>query len=145
QPGNFVSSGLFVGSGVPAILQFGPGLDITMPGGTAVTPVGAGNDILVGGRGNDTLVGHDGADHFVFDAQPGIENVDLIAASPGASTGFVSGLDRLDFDADIFTALGAPGAFSGDDARFLAGAGEISARDGDDRLVYDTSTGQFFY
>src|SRR5690606_32275953 len=26
QPGNFVSSGLFVGSGVPAILQFGPGL-----------------------------------------------------------------------------------------------------------------------
>jgi serralysin len=68
---------------------------------------GQGNDALYGGAGNDelhgllqgdTLTGGDGADVFVFETTLGAGNVDVI-------TDFVSGVDLLYLDKDIFTAF----------------------------------------
>jgi Ca2+-binding RTX toxin-like protein len=97
-----------------------------------------GNDTLSGMGGNDSLVGGAGQDTFVFAAAPGAGNVDTVAD-------FVSATDKLTFDASAFTAISAAGNFAAGDARFAAGAGFTSGRDGDDRIVYDTSTGSVYY
>jgi hypothetical protein len=49
------------------------------------------------------------------------------------------------FDSSAFTALGGPGHFATGDARFFAGAGASAGHDADDRIVYNTSTGQLYY
>jgi len=97
-----------------------------------------GNDSIRGGAGNDTLIGGTGADAFVFDQPAGIANADRI-------TDFASGTDRLQFDNAAMAALGADGNFAAGDARFFAAAGAGAGHDADDRLVYNTSTGQLFY
>jgi Ca2+-binding RTX toxin-like protein len=84
------------------------------------------------------LTGADGADNFIFDQTPGTANADRI-------TDFASGADKLHLDAGVMTALGASGNFAAGDARFFAGAGATSGHDADDRVVYNTSTGQLFY
>jgi Ca2+-binding RTX toxin-like protein len=43
------------------------------------------------------------------------------------------------------TALGTSGRFAAGDARFFAAAGASSGHDADDRIVYNTTTGQLFY
>jgi Ca2+-binding RTX toxin-like protein len=43
------------------------------------------------------------------------------------------------------TALGATGQFAAGDARFFAAAGATAGHDADDRVVYNTSTGDLFY
>jgi Ca2+-binding RTX toxin-like protein len=93
---------------------------------------GAGNDRLAGGLGRDMLVGGRGEDVFVFDTRPGPGNVDRV----------------LDFKVADDTILMENAVFRGLTAGPLkAGAFWIGARahDGDDRLVYDMSTGQLFY
>jgi Ca2+-binding RTX toxin-like protein len=97
-----------------------------------------GNDTLSGLGGNDTLVGELGQDTFVFASAPGSANVDLIAD-------FASASDQLSFDNAFFGGLGAAGNFASGDARFNSGAGFTSGRDPDDRLVYNTTSGQLFY
>jgi len=97
-----------------------------------------GNDSIKGGAGNDTLIGGAGADFFVFDQPAGAANADRI-------TDFASGADRLQFDNAAMAALGADGNFAAGDARFFAAAGAAGGHDADDRLVYNTSTGQLFY
>jgi Ca2+-binding RTX toxin-like protein len=101
---------------------------------------GGGNDTLDGRGGNDTLTGGLGADTFAFSTAPGTGtgNVDGV-------TDFVSGTDKLSFDNNVFTALGASGNFTAGDARFAAGAGFTSGREAGDRLIYNTTTGQLFY
>jgi Ca2+-binding RTX toxin-like protein len=42
-------------------------------------------------------------------------------------------------------ALGATGNFAAGDVRFFAGAGAGGGHDADDRVVYNTSTGQLYY
>jgi serralysin len=90
-----------------------------------------GNDTLIGAAGNDTLVGGTGADSFVF-REWGAANADQV-------TDFVSGTDKIGLD---HTAFGLSGNFVAGDARFYAGA---AAHDADDRVIYDTSTGQLYY
>ena len=100
-----------------------------------------GNDTLDGGAGNDLLIGDQsglgfqGADTFVFSATPGAANADSVAD-------FVSGLDTIQLDATVMSALGASGRFASGDARFFAGA---SAHDADDRVIYNSGTGQLWY
>ena len=50
---------------------------------------GTGNDTLRGGQGRDTLSGGAGADHFVFTAQDGAPDRDIVAD-------FQTGVDRID-------------------------------------------------
>ena len=91
-----------------------------------------------GGLGNDTLVGADGVqDLFVF-RRMGSENADHIV-------GFDGTRDGLWFENRVFTAIGDGGLLGEDDERFFAGAGARSGREADDRLIYDTSSGNLFY
>src|SRR5205823_4789898 len=97
----------------------------------------AGNDTLDGGAGNDTLTGATGADSFVFHSF-GTPNADEIVD-------FVSGSDKMAFDHAAFDAIGSVGTFGASDGRFRSGAGLTSGQDGDDRLVYNISTGALYY
>jgi Ca2+-binding RTX toxin-like protein len=106
---------------------------------------GAGNDTLDGSSGNDTLHGGAGADslrggsesdQFVFAEAPTLANADVIRD-------FTTGVDKLVLDRSVFAALGAS-PFVGGDARFKSGAFS-SGQDGDDRIIYNTTTGQVFY
>ncbi len=92
---------------------------------------------LDGGLGNDTLVGADGVqDLFVF-RRMGSDNADRIVDFEAR--------DGLWFQQRFFTEIGDFGLFSEDDERFFAGAGARSGREADDRLIYDTSSGNLFY
>jgi Ca2+-binding RTX toxin-like protein len=116
---------------------------------------GAGDDVLDGGYGSDTLAGGLGvdwlsgngddlawdlpeADVFLFDVAPGSANADVIVQ-------FHSGVDRIRLDASVMPTLGASGGFSASDARFHAGAGANAGHDTDDRVVFDTSSGELWY
>ena len=93
-----------------------------------------GNDVLDGGAGDDTLTGGEGSDTFVFST--------ALTANLDSVRDFAVGVDKLRLDDDIFTAL-APGGLSAD--AFVSGSGLSSAQDGNDRIVYDTSTGNLYY
>ena len=98
-----------------------------------LTGNGEANRIL-GGGGNDTLTGGAGADTFWFYPPVTVENnVDTI-------TDFLSGTDKLEFSADSFSPLGAPGQIAAD--VFVLGT---SAQDANDRLIYDSGTGSLLY
>ena len=93
------------------------------------------NDTLIGLTGNDALTGGMGADRFVFNtALNATTNVDSI-------TDFSSGTDKILLDHLILTALttGTLAATS-----FVAEAGAV-AHDGNDYLLYNTSTGDLSY
>ncbi|HYD55997.1 MAG TPA: calcium-binding protein [Burkholderiales bacterium] len=96
-----------------------------------------GNDTLAGGAGNDTLAGGTGNDFFVF-AETGAANADAISD-------FASGADDIGLDNAVMAALGANGAFASGDDRFHAAAGAAGGADAEDRVVYNTSSGQLYY
>ena len=101
---------------------------------------GNGLSMLDGGAGDDTLLdgwvetGGAGADSFLFESLFG-----------GTITDFASGVDRIRLDGRAMTEVGASGTLAAGDARFYAAAGATGGHDADDRLVYDTSSGQLFF
>jgi len=100
---------------------------------------GFGSDTIDGGAGNDTLTGGGSEpDTFLFTAAPGAANADVVGS-------FASGSDSIRLDATVMPALGATGQFSAGDGRFWAAAGASSGHDADDRVVYNTSTGELWY
>jgi Ca2+-binding RTX toxin-like protein len=107
----------------------GAGGDDTLLGGT-------GNDSFDGGMGADSITGGSGSDEFLFRSpQSAVDRI----------TDFVSGSDTLAFDNNAFTEIGAFGEFAAGDDRFFAGAGATGGQDAEDRVVYDTSTGNLYY
>ncbi|MFM7785095.1 MAG: calcium-binding protein, partial [Gammaproteobacteria bacterium] len=122
------------------ILDGGSGND-TLEGGTGNDTLGGGGgaDVMAGGAGNDSLGGGSGADVFLFDtALDASGNVDGISD-------FLPGTDRIHLDNDVFTALSGGTPLALPAASFASGAGLSSARDADDRIIYNTSTGALFY
>jgi Ca2+-binding RTX toxin-like protein len=97
----------------------------------------SGNDWIEGGTGNDFISGGSGQDSIVF-REYGAANADAVES-------FASDWDAMRFDSSAFTALGGPGHFGAGDARFFAAAGATGGHDADDRLIYNTSTGQLYY
>ena len=95
-----------------------------------------GSDTLWGAAGVDTLWGGGGNDFFVF-REMGSANADRVSD-------FVSGQDKLQLDDAAFGAIGASGGFAAGDARFWASSSG-AAHDANDRVVYNTSTGQLYY
>lgn len=93
----------------------------------------AGDDILSGGGGADRLTGGAGADQFWFDAPLGSGNVDTI-------TDFQAGVDRICLDRSIFSGLAGDGMLAA--SAFTIGT---SAKDADDRIVYDVNSGNILY
>ena len=98
---------------------------------------GIGADTLEGGAGNDTLDGYiSGAgDTYVF-AHYGAAHWDFAD---------IQSNDIAVLDGAAFTAIGVSGAFATNDARFFSGAGANAGQDGDDRIIYDTDTGDLWY
>jgi Ca2+-binding RTX toxin-like protein len=96
----------------------------------------SGDDILEGGAGSDLLWGGAGEDTFIF-RETGAANADRI--------GDFSSADTIALDNAAMAALGADGDFSGTDGRFWAASGANSGHDANDRVVYNTSTGQLYY
>jgi Ca2+-binding RTX toxin-like protein len=95
---------------------------------------GAGNDLLRGGLGNDTLTGGAGQDVFFFDTVLSGTNIDRV-------TDFVVNTDKIQLEntgAGLFTLL-ATGALSADNFAYN------TAADGNDYLVFNTSTGALYY
>jgi Ca2+-binding RTX toxin-like protein len=107
-------------------------------GGNDTLSGGAGADRLDGGIGNDSLSGGTGGDSYAFTVAPGTANADTIAD-------FESGQDLIRLDAAVHATLGASGRFGAGDGRFYAGAGATSGHDADDRVIYNTTTGQLSY
>ena len=95
-----------------------------------------GNDWLHGAWGHDTLAGGAGADSFGLSQQA--EHSDVIED-------FAPGVDKIELNGFGFTAIGASGNFVAGDARFWSAAGAVSGHDADDRIIYNSSTGQLFY
>ena len=94
----------------------------------------AGSDQLQGMGGNDTLTGHAGNDKFLFNtALNAATNVDTI-------TDFTVVDDLVRLENAIFTQAGAVGALDAD--AFHIGA---AAADAQDRIVYNSATGDLFY
>jgi Ca2+-binding RTX toxin-like protein len=116
----------------------GEGGDDTLIGGAAADRLtgGAGDDRFYGRGGNDTLTGGPGHDTFVFDVAPGEGTADLVVSFDG---------DAIELDGAVFSEIGRTGAFSWEDARFHAAPGANSAHDADDRVIYNTTTGQLWY
>jgi Ca2+-binding RTX toxin-like protein len=104
-------------------------------GGQTLTGQG-GADTLWGGAGVDTLWGAGGNDAFVF-REMGSANADRVSD-------FASGADKLQLDDAAFTSIGAMGNFAAGDARFWASSSG-AAHDSNDRVLYNTSTGQLYY
>jgi Ca2+-binding RTX toxin-like protein len=96
---------------------------------------GAGNDWLEGDTRNDTLTGGAGIDSFVFDTAPSAANADHISD-------FVTATDRILLDDAAFAGIGGTGALGA--ARFRSG-NFTTGQDGDDRVIYNTSTGSLYY
>ena len=92
----------------------------------------AGFNTLDGRGGSDTLDGLGGADTFRFTTALGPANVDTVV-------GFLSNSDKLALDDAIFTAL-SPGTLP--DGAFVL---NNAAQDVNDRILYNTQTGQLYY
>jgi Ca2+-binding RTX toxin-like protein len=108
-------------------------MDLT---GSSIANTITGNDgtnVLDGKGGSDVLTGLGGADTFQFTTALGASNVDTIAD-------FVHGTDKIALDDAIFAAIGSPGALNAN--AFVTGT---AAGDADDRIIYNSTTGQLFY
>ncbi|NKN36663.1 protease [Agrobacterium sp. a22-2] len=104
--------------------------------GNDIMSGGNGNDQIFGGLGNDRLVGGAGADRFIFNtALNGSTNVDMIGD-------FNVATDTIALDNAIFTAIGAVGTLAA--AAFRKNATGL-AGDSNDRIIYETDTGDLFY
>jgi serralysin len=96
---------------------------------------GSGDDLLNGGRGSDLLTGGSGWDTFFFDTNLGPRNVDTI-------TDFNVERDNILLSQWVFTDIW-PGELQ--DEQFYAAAGATGGQDEDDRIIYDTTTGNLYY
>jgi Ca2+-binding RTX toxin-like protein len=111
--------------------------DTLVGGAGAQTLSGRGGfDVFEGRSGADTLWGGAGEDDFIF-RDMGSANADRISD-------FASGADDIMLDDAAFTAIGAVGDFAAGDARFKANSSG-TATDTNDRVVFNTSTGQLYY
>lgn len=99
-------------------------------------------DLLDGGAGDDTLSAEDFA---IFTGGTGVDTFLFDSTSGGGVTDFTSGSDRIRLDARSLAELGASGTLAAGDARFHAAAGATGGHDADDRLVYNTATGDLYY
>jgi Ca2+-binding RTX toxin-like protein len=92
----------------------------------------AGANRLDGGGGRDTLIGFGGNDVFAFTTALGSGNVDVLFD-------FASGIDTIALDDAVFAGLSQGSLASG---AFVAGS---AAQDADDRIIYNSATGQLFF
>ncbi len=105
---------------------------LTGLGGNDTLDGGRGRDTLAGGKDVDLLTGGDAEDAFVFAGAGTLSGVDTI-------TDFQVGFDEIWLSSAVFRKAGPLGALGVE--RFALG----SASEGDDRILYDATTGALFY
>ncbi|WP_162245024.1 calcium-binding protein [Rhizobium sp. Root1212] len=104
-------------------------------GGDDILKGDTGDDILFGGLGKDTLTGGANKDIFVFDTALGSSNVDHL-------TDFSVVDDTIHLENAVFTVLTVLGTLAG--SAFVKNT-TGKAVDGNDRVIYETDTGNLFY
>lgn len=112
------------------------GLNATGHSGANVITGNAGSNVLNGMLGNDTLTGGAGSDYFVFNTTLGSSNVDTI-------TDFSVADDTMRLEntgTGLFNALTTTGTLAS--AAYWTGS---AAHDADDRIIYDSATGDVWY
>src|SRR2546428_4087755 len=124
-------------------------------GGNDNIQAGDGSDTVIGGAGNDTISGNGGVDWVEGGAGndevrggPGQDSIafhEYQAQNADLLTDFDAGWDNLQFDARGFYGIGPTGRFAPGDPRFYSAPGATQGHDADDRLVYDTSTGNLYF
>lgn len=99
---------------------------------------GNGNNNLLAGRGGiDVMVGLGGNDIFRFDTAPNdATNYDILYDFNVVD-------DTIQLENAIFASLTAPGTLSA--ANFCSGAGVATAQDGNDFVIYNSSSGALYY
>lgn len=95
---------------------------------------GDGADTIAGGEGADELTGGAGADVFLFANTAATAHADTI-------TDFTTGLDVIHLSATVYAGLAAGAVVA--DAVKINGTG--LAEEADDRLIYDSATGELHY
>ena len=123
-------------NGVDAVDLTGNGIVQTIVGnaGANILQGLGGDDYLQGRAGNDTLIGGAGEDKFLFNtALNAATNVDTI-------TDMTAGVDIIRLDDAFFAGIGPVGVLNAD--AFHIGA---AAADAEDRIVYNSATGQLFF
>jgi Ca2+-binding RTX toxin-like protein len=127
--GNALANAITGNSGAN-VLAGGDGDDILRGGG--------GNDTLAGGAGVDTLTGGAGHDTFLFNTP--LPSGKLGPTSPDRITDFSVVDDTIQLDDAVFTGLPGFGVLSS--AAFVVGT---AAQDADDRIIYNSVTGNLMY
>ena len=118
------------GSALSDVIQGGSGNDTIIGGG--------GMDFISSGLGNDALTGGIGSDYFIFDS--------VLNASTNRDTitDFNHTDDTIALSKAIFTAFSSQSIGSLLSGQFWSNTTGL-AHDGDDRIIYNTSTGGLFY
>ena len=119
--------------GANTIIGNGGNNVLTGLGGADTLSGGGGNDKLLGNAGDDVLTGGSGTDTFVFNTGGGVDSI----------TDFVGGTDKIQLVQGLVNILGGKAVLNA--GSFYAEAGAVSGADADDRLIYDTSTGDLYY
>lgn len=125
-------------TGTLAINGFGNDLNNMLAGniGANLLSGGGGNDRLNGNLGSDTLIGGSGNDVFVFDsALNATTNRDTI-------TDFTLGLDTIELNKSVFTALPGEGSLL---SQYFNASASGAAADDNDYILYNTTSGSLFY
>lgn len=99
----------------------------------------AGANILTGTAYGDILTGGDGADTFVFNFRS------TSAANKDTITDFHHAVDILQLSKSAFTKITTPVGSFLNAAEFWSGAGVHAGHDSNDRIVYDSATGNLYY
>jgi Ca2+-binding RTX toxin-like protein len=109
----------------------------TLTGNSVVNIILGGNgaDTLNGRAGSDTMTGGAGNDNFLFDTALGVTNVDDVT-----DFNFVN--DTIQLDNAIFNAIIGVGVLTA--SQFAANV-TGTATDANDRIIYETDTGNLFY
>jgi Ca2+-binding RTX toxin-like protein len=95
-----------------------------------------GADTLTGGSGSDILTGNEGNDTFVFNTTlNGSTNVDTI-------TDFIVANDTIRLEDNLFGNLSVGDLLSDN---FYSAAGATGGNDANDRIIYNTTTGDLYY
>jgi Ca2+-binding RTX toxin-like protein len=132
-----VSYALSAGSEVEvlSVVSFGDTAAINLTGNEYNNIIygNAGANVLDGKGGNDLLIGQAGADTYSFTTALGAGNVDT-------AVGFEHGVDKFALDDAVFTQVGGLGTLNA--SAFVTGS---AAGDADDRIIYNSATGQLFY
>lgn len=135
--GNSLDNRIGGNAGINHLVGLGGNDVISGEAGNDKLEGGDGNDKLLGGAGNDRLIGGAGKDAFVFNTALGdLPNRDIVYDFSHDEG------DRLQLSKSVFAALSI-GKLSAD--AFYAAEGAKTAHDGDDRIIYNTSTGALFY